>query len=353
MSEAATTAIAVAPSPSPAEVAQTPPKDAAEKAEPVAKVRVRGYERAAKVKERLASEPAEEPAEEKPEPEPVQAKPEPPKVEDDAAKRREERMERLRKAQERERREERQRAQERQTREPAVDRGELEKLRKRVAELEPYNEVFASEEALLEAAERKGLSAEKLSMWMRTRLTDPAAVARQQTKSEADKIREEIAREREVFKREIEALRQQREQEREQLQQQQKAADFLGRARSSNKSHPLTANFVGRHGEHGLINFANQFVAPMLRPDYSLDELHDHIEQLLDEVQLTAAQEARAAGNPEQAASPSPKTGEEQPSTTLSNRLVAQRGSVEDNTPPARLPRSERVARLRARYGSE
>jgi hypothetical protein len=354
MSEAAAPAVPVAATPSPAEVAQTPPKEAPS-AEPAAKVRVRAHDRAVKVKARLDSDTSE-PAE-KPEPEPQEAKPapkpEPAKAEDDSAKRREERMERLRKAQDRERKEERQRAQEREARKPGPDVGEFERLRKRVAELEPYDSAFASEEALLEAAEQKGMSAEKLVQWMRTRISDPAAVARQQTKTEADKIREEMKRERDAFAKEIADLREQRETERQQLAAQQKAVDFLGRARSSNKSHPLTANFVGRHGENGLINFANQFVAPLLRPDYSLDELHDHIEQLLDEVQLNAAQEARAAGTPEQAASLSPKTGEEQPSTTLSNRLVAQRGSVEEAVPLARLPRSERVSRLKARLGGD
>lgn len=354
-------AVPVTANQSTAQIAQTPPKEPAAP-EPVAKIRVRAHDRAVKVKEALAKEspateseePDDEPAAETQAPEAAPKKPEPPKVDDDAAKRRQERQERILKAQQRERAEERARERERSSRAPSVDTKELETLRKRVAELEPMSSVFASEEALLEAAEARGMSTEKLVQWMRSRLTDPAAVARQQSKSEADRLRDELRQAREENQREIAKLREEREAERQHAEAMKKAVDFVGRARTSVESHPLTSNFVARHGEHGLINFANQFVAPLLRTDYSVDELHDHLEQFLDEVQLTAAQQrAAAAGAPEQAARHLPKNGEEQPSTTLSNRLVAQRGSVEEAVPLARLPRSERVARLKAQLGGD
>ena len=271
-----------------------------------------------------------------------------PRPANDAA--RAERMARLAKVREREAADKA----ERQRREAAkVSSQEVETLRKRVAELEPTMKVFESEDALLAEAERRGMTAEKLVAWMRTRLTDPAAVAERHARTEADKIREELAAERKA-REDLEArLRDEQEASRSTSEAQQRAAAFIERAAHAKADYPLSASLLERHGPHGLINFCGKFIVPLLREDYTLDELHDHTEQFLDEVQLAGG---RITAGPE--ASPanpaSTKKGAAKPSsTTLSNAVASQRASVEEEIPLHKLPKKDRIARLRAKLASE
>lgn len=371
-----------------AAAAQTPPKEAEK---PTEKIRVRGYERAKQYKQKLdaeestAEEADDEPAKKpKPEPkaktEPVELEPEPkakpkpapspaktepdekpepkPKAKAEAAdeesepdpaeKRRRERHERLRQAAERERREqaEREAKSKSKQQQTALER-ELEGLRKKVAELEPLNSVFSSEEALLEEAERRNMSAEKLVSWMRTKLSDPAAVATRQAKTEADKIREEMR----ALQKRLDDEAEQRRTERAQYEAQQegmhKALSFIDRSKRSTDSHPLTAALHAKHGDKGLVDFANQFVAPMLSESYSVEELHDHVEELLERVQVAGL------GTPEAGKSHHTKNGADQPPTTLSSRATQERASVTEALPLHRMAKRDRHQLLRDKYRRE
>lgn len=345
----------------------TPQATTTPAAAPAEKVRVRSYERARNVKAKLEEESTSEPAGESEDAsgqEPrhsspvdsgaAEAKPraDKPKAPEDeaAAKRRAERAERMAKALERERAEDRERRS-RQHAKPQVSGSEIESLRKRIAELEPNAEAFKDEESLLAAAEARGMSAEKLVQWMKTRLSDPNAVAQRHAKTEADRVREELAQLRREAQEERERLAQERREAEATRAGMERAYGFIDRAKGSTESHPLTASMLARHGDRGLIAFANHFVAPMLREDYSLEELHDHLEQFLDELQVASGGSPGPA-SPASGASHPPKNGAAiQPSTTLSNSIASERGSVTEATPLHMVPRRDRIARLKAKLG--
>ncbi len=314
--------------------AQTKDKPAAEKADAKASP-------AAKPKEKAEPEERERPrvkadaTEDKPEP-------------SDDDKRRAERQERivkrqelLRKAADRERAEQRERESRRQYREPERD-SELEQLRKRVAELEPNEAAFKSEEALLAAAEGRGLSTTKLVEWMKRRLSDPNAVGQHHARTVEETLRAEIQQERQERQALERRIREEREHAERAMEGERKARKFVEMSTKGTDSHPLTARFLERHGQMGLVAFANQFIAPILRPGYDLEELHDHVEQFLDEVQ--DAKPGAQAGKSHPA-----KNGADQPTTTLSNRDASERVSVTEEIPMSRLPRAERVARLKSK----
>jgi hypothetical protein len=226
---------------------------------------------------------------------------------------------------------------------------ELETLRKRVAELEPLNKVFDSEDTLLAEAERRNMTPEKLINWMRARLTDPQAIAERRVKTEADALREEIAK----LRKEQEEWRQSQEQTQAQARQQQeahqRAVSFLQGTEAKADSHPFVARFLQRHGPQATIGYANQVVAPLLGEDYTLDELHDHFEQILEETQL-ADGGSRPQEQPGPGASQSPRNGAGQPATTLSNALAGERATVSEAIPLHKMPLDERVARLKEKY---
>lgn len=197
------------------------------------------------------------------------------------------------------------------------------------------------------------MSSEKLIQWMRTRLSDPNAVAQRQARNVANTVEEkllaEIRTEREARLALERRLTEEREQTRRAVEGERKARSFVEMSTKSKDSHPLTAGLVARHGEQALIAFANQFVAPLLREGYDLEELHDHVEQLLDEVQV-----------PRESATPGSQTGKSHPAkngadqpTTLSNRDAAGRESVTEDIPWSRIPRADRVKRLKRDLGGD
>lgn len=221
---------------------------------------------------------------------------------------------------------------------------ETEKLRVRLQALEPLEGAFASAESLLEMAEQKGMSPEDVIGYLRKRLTDPAAVAKQQAKSEADKLREEMAAlkkemaEREAKEREAqEAAKAQREAE-------QRAATFIDTVAGEAASFPRSAAFLKRHGKASLVGFANKFIVPLLPdPDnYELSDLHVHMEQFLDEIQLTDATAANGTSH-----TPPKKNGAEKPVTTLSNAIASERATAVEDVPLHKLSLSERERRLK------
>jgi hypothetical protein len=308
-------------------------------------------QRASALKERLESGSLEAPATEAPaeaqEAEataPVEAQPAP--ADDAVVRARAERLERIRQVREKER----QRDAERQQRERyKVKESEIEQLRKKVADLEPLNGVFTSEESLLAEAERRGMSAQKLVEWMRTRLTDPQAVAQRQAQSVEEKLRAELAK----TQSEIEKLRADMV-ERERIAQahaelRAKTDGFISGVEQRANVNPLTAAFLRKHGAERLVLYANQYVAPYLPEDYTLDELFDHFEQHLDETQLGPASPPPANGNSQ----PPKKNGAAEPTTTLSNAVASGRESLVESIPLHKLSREERRRMLREKLERE
>lgn len=337
---------APAPVAPPAAVAQTPPAAAA----PAADRGRAKADRAAALKAKLDAEPAPEgsaepsggvapAAVEGQAPAPAAAA-----VDDVATKRAQERLARIRQVQEAERAQD----EERQRRRAMKDQsGEVEKLRARIAELEPLNKVFDSEEALLAYAESKGMSPEKLVQWMRTRMTDPAAVAQRHAKTEAEKIREELAAERKAREELERRLSERDEQTQAQWSAQQKTQAFLARAADQAADFPLSAAMLERHGAQGFVGWANKFVVPLLREDYTPEELHDYTEQLLTELQVGGPAPAAPATAAQGTSPPAKKNGAPEPSPTLSNALTSERISVAEEVPLHRLPKAERQRRLK------
>jgi hypothetical protein len=273
-----------------------------------------------------------------------------PAVADDAAKRAQDRLERIARVRAKESAAEA----ERQKREAGKARdGEVEKLRARIAELEPLNDVFKDEESLLGFAEKKGMSSEKLVAYMRARLTDPNLVAQRQAQTVEEKLRAEIAAEREERKKLEERLASERQQAEESRSQSEKTSSWIASVPAKASSHPHTAKLQAKYGNEGLIGFANQFVAPLLRPDYSLDELHDHTEQLLDEIGAIFRDNAAAPTPAGGTSHPPKKNGAGQPATTLSNALTSGRESLVEETPLHKLSRDERKRRLRDKLERE
>jgi hypothetical protein len=244
------------------------------------------------------------------------------------------------------------RAREQQQRQQSqAQTGEVESLRQQLAELQPLANIPKSEEALLGWAETQGMSVEKLVQYMRQRLTDPNAIAQRQVKTEADQLREEMRKQREEFeawKRQTEEAEQQRV---AQYQSQQKAHSFLQRTHASSETHPLSAAFLAKFGPQGMVAYANQFVAPLLREDYDVEELHDHVEQLLFETQLSSAPAAPTPAQP--ASTPSAKNGAGQPVTTLGNAVAAERGTVREDIPLHKMSLDDRAEFLKAKYQRE
>lgn len=270
-----------------------------------------------------------------------------------AEQRKKERLERIAAAMDRERKEDLERAQNRERR--AKEReatGELEKLRARLKELEPLNDVFKDEESFLGAAETRGYSAEKMINYWRKRMTDPQAVAAQQAKSLEQKFYDELAK-RDA---EIEKLRQERETERLQIEEQragiERATSFVTQAAALADTHPRTASFLRRKGPQVLIAFANEHIAPYLPESYSLPQLHDHLEQFLDEIS-DGASSASLTPPANGTSQPPKKNGAEKPVTTLSNAATAERGQVTEELPLSRMSLEERERRLRDKLARE
>ncbi len=224
---------------------------------------------------------------------------------------------------------------------------EMERLQKRVKELEPYEGAYADEEALLSLAEQKGVPAEKLVAAIRRRLTDPSAVAQRQVMTEADKIRAEMKAQDERHKQEIEALKAEKEEAERTRVIEAKTSTFLSAAAAKADSHPRTARLLAKHKQDGLIGFANHHVAQYLPEGYSPDELHDQIEQLLEDLDAFGSSAAAVETPANGASQPPKKNGAGQPATTLSNALTSGRESLVEEVPLHKLSREERVRRAR------
>jgi len=339
--------------------------------EPTAPTRQTADDRANALLERLNSDGgASEPAAETPEAAPLQsgegaspsaaasdasgaksASPANDNASDQAAKARAERLSRINAVREREAERERERESRRQTQSREKERdAEIDSLRAKLKDLEPLNDVFASEEALLEAAERKGMSAEKLVQWMRTRLTDPNAVAAQKTQTVEQKLLAEIARMKKEFSDQIAEITGTRHAEREEQSRIEAARTFIAQA-SEAGAHPRTAAMLAKHGPQGFLAWVNHAVVPMLHEGYTLEELHDHVEQYLDEVHTDPAAKASAPANG--ASQPPTKSGAVQPVTTLGNAVTTERMTVTEDIPLHKLSLTERVDRLKAKLDRE
>lgn len=226
---------------------------------------------------------------------------------------------------------------------------EVETLRKRLSELEPLSDVFSDEAKLLAMAEQKGMSAEKLITWMRTRLSDPAAVAQREAKAAEDRTKAEI----EALRKELMEERRLRQEalEREEAQREgvQRAHSFIQLTAQSAETHPRVASFLKRNGPAALIQFANEHVAKYLPEQFEPKDLHDHFETFLEAVAggaTPAVPDAPASGT---SLPPPKKNGAEQPVTTLSGALASERTTVAEEIPLSRLSLDERAERLKAK----
>jgi uncharacterized protein YlxW (UPF0749 family) len=229
-----------------------------------------------------------------------------------------------------------------------VNQGEVEKLTKRLADLEPMEQAWKDPMSVLEWAEKKGVPAPDLVKALREKASDPEAVAARQARTVEEKLRAEIQ---DVHRKlaEVEERRQaEAMQAREQSEGTQKAVQFHARVAEKAGEYPLTAGFAKAHGGGVMVAVANKWLAPHLPEDYSIEQLHDHFEQLLEAFQVTGQQASTAtAGAPQQ------NTGAAQPAITLNNRTTAGRETVTEEIPLHRLPKSERVRRAREKYERE
>jgi hypothetical protein len=352
------TAFAPAAAPVAAPAAPAAPSTPSTATEPIARPSLE--QRASAAKERLESAPSESAGEPSgpstssdqgaSTADPGNAPAKPPPADDARSAAAKERLERIERMRAKERAADEERQAKRQTKERD---GEFEKLRSRLAELEPLNQTFASEEALLTEAERRGMTAEKLVAWMRTRISDPAAVAERQVKSEADKLREEIKAEREARTKLEERIANERTQLEAQRAAETKTTTFISEAKAAAATHPFTAKLHAKYGDGGLIAFANQFIAPLLPEGYATSELHDHVEQLLTEIVDAVGGASPTHDAPANGTSrPPTKNGADQP-VTLSNGLTSERASVVEEIPLHRLSLDERTRRLKEQLARE
>jgi hypothetical protein len=196
------------------------------------------------------------------------------------------------------------------------------------------------------------MSAEKLVQWMRTRLSDPAAVAQKHAQTEAEKVRQEMAELKAEMQRERQEWIAEQKRVADERESIDKANEFIDRATSLQETHPLSAALLRKYGPRGLVAWANQFVAPLLPEGYTLDVLHDHVEQLLEETQLSGGDGRQHASTGNGQGHP-PKSGAGQPVTTLSNALGGERRTVTEAVPLHKLPLEDRVALLKDRLSRE
>lgn len=232
---------------------------------------------------------------------------------------------------------------------------EVEKLRARIAELEPTNKVFESEEALLAAAEAKGMSSEKIVDWMRKRLSDPGAVAQRQAKTIEDTLRGEMKLLQDRIDKQEQTAKAKEEAAKAEATGANKAKSFISIVASKSAENPHAAAFLSRHGERGLIAFANQFIVPLLPEDYSNEALHDHMEQILENLQVGPAKTGAPAASANGTSQNTPKktAGNDKPVTTLSNAIANERSSVTEEIPLSQMTLKERAARLKAQLDRE
>ena len=275
---------------------------------------------------------------------------------DDTAKRREDRLARIAKVRAEEQAAKARRQSEQQAKQSTGEaqqlRGEVEKLRARLSELEPMNDVFRDEAALLAAAEARGMSVEKLAQWMRTKLTDPSAVAQRQAQTVEEKLRAEIEAEREARKKLEERISEDSRKAAEERERVEAAQNFVSMATAKSAEAPFTAKFLQRHGAQGLVAFANQFVVPLLPESYTVDELHDYTEQLIEEFQFGSGESPQREAPANGTSLPS-KSGADQPVTTLSSAIPAERSMVTEAVPLHKMSLDERARFLKDKYSRE
>jgi hypothetical protein len=233
-----------------------------------------------------------------------------------------------------------------------TDQGETEKLRKRLAELEPMESAWKDPMSVLEWAERKGVAANDMVRALRERQSNPEAVAAAQAQAQTRTLEEKLRAELDGIRKQLADTEQKRADEvaqaRDRYEGEHKAAQFKARVTEKASDYPLTAAFAQMRGPDTVIAVANKWLAEHLPENYDLETLHDHMEQLLEAFQVRGQQAA-----PSSAGDHPKNTGAAQPAITLNNRTTAGRETVVEETPLHRLPKSERVRRAREKYERE
>lgn len=283
----------------------------------------------------------DEPDEDEPKAKAETKKPEP-APDADAERRKkaaEDRLARLAAARDKERKEEAERASKRRS---ETNNEELERLRKRVAELEPTESYFKSEEALLAEAERRGMTVDKMAAWMRQRLTDPNAHAQAQARTVEERIMQELAKERAERQRLEQRIAEREQKAAEERAALQRAQEFQSMVDRAADTHPRTAALVRRKGMAAVVQFANEQVVPYLPEGYELQHLHDVMETYLDWLYDGDSPAQQNGHEP-----PAKKSGAAKPVTTLSDDVVSAREGVTEQIPLHRLSKAERIARVK------
>lgn len=224
---------------------------------------------------------------------------------------------------------------------------ELETLRRRVVELEALESATKDEASYIEYAAKKNYDPTKLGEYIRSRLTNPELVAERKVQSALSPLEQRLKELQDATERRIQEVEQREQRLRTEQEQRETASTFVAQVRSSERTAPLTAAFLDRHGEQGLIAFANQLIVPLLPETATLTDLHDAIEQFLDDVQPRKAAQATTSNGTKKT-----PNGTATPKT-LTNDLASQRASVTEEEDLSDLPLEERVARVKERLARE
>lgn len=240
-----------------------------------------------------------------------------------------------------------------------AEQEELAQLRQMKAEWEKNSAAFKDEEAFLAACEAKGITAEKVITFFRDKMTNPEAIAERK----ANATKSEVQKELEEIRRQLKERDERDAQERQQTEFQQKslaaAKSFVELTRTKAEDAPLTAALYEKHGADVVIGYVNNFILPLMPEGFDmtnpehLEVLHDHTEQLLSEMQLSSSTPAKTTPDTSSKANAGKKNGEESPVTTLSNRIVSERGTVTESVPLAKMSFEERKRFLKEKYERE
>ncbi len=239
-----------------------------------------------------------------------------------------------------------------------AEQEELTQLRQLKAEWEKKDSAFATEEEFLAAAEKRGISAEKVISYFRDASTNPSAIAERKASAAKSDMQKQLDEMRQELRERDERDAQSRTEAEHQQKSIAAAKSYIDLAQSKADDAPLVARMIERHGADVAIAFANKFIVPLMGDGFDITDadhlasLHDHMEQFLSETQLSDPTPAQANADTSSKANAGKKNGEK-PVTTLSNRTVTERGTVEQEIPLAKLPLSERKRLLKEKYERE
>lgn len=243
-------------------------------------------------------------------------------------------------AEERQKRESRQAKEAREQREKS-EQAEIAALKKRIAELEPLEGAYKDPERFLATAAERGLTQQQVAEWIRKKYDDPTALTSEKVSALEKTLEKRLAERDAEWQKRLEEIEAAREGERSQAAAVQRGHQFVGMVRDGGRVAPHSAAFLAKHGPEAVVQFTNRFVIPMLGDDATIEQLHDGLEQFLDDVQMSSGQPATpsAPSKPTNAAA----------KATLTNSLASTRATVTEEEDLSDLPLEERAERVKQR----